>query len=59
VFKWFKSKFTSSKSLKNKTGGLSMAEKREIEINSRADTMDLMNPDIRPWPVTPPPTPNG
>jgi len=33
-----------------------MAEKREIEINSRADTMDLMNPDIRPWPVTPPPT---
>jgi crotonobetainyl-CoA:carnitine CoA-transferase CaiB-like acyl-CoA transferase len=30
-------------------------EKRNIEINSRADTMDLMNPDIRPWPVTPPP----
>jgi len=34
-----------------------MAEKREIEINSRADTLDLMNPDIRPWPVTPPPDP--
>jgi crotonobetainyl-CoA:carnitine CoA-transferase CaiB-like acyl-CoA transferase len=33
-----------------------MAEKREIEINSRADTLDLMHPDIRPWPVTPPPT---
>ena len=32
-------------------------EKRNIEINSRADTMDLMNPDIRPWPVTPPPDP--
>ncbi|MGB8991394.1 MAG: CoA transferase, partial [Desulfobaccales bacterium] len=34
-----------------------MAEKRNIEIKSRADTMDLMNPDIRPWPVTPPPDP--
>jgi crotonobetainyl-CoA:carnitine CoA-transferase CaiB-like acyl-CoA transferase len=34
-----------------------MAEKREIEINSRADTLDLMNPEIRPWPVTPPPDP--
>jgi len=33
-----------------------MAEKRDIEINSRADTMDLMNPDIRPWPVTPAPS---
>lgn len=32
-----------------------MAEKRDIEINSRADTLDLMHPDIRPWPVTPPP----
>jgi crotonobetainyl-CoA:carnitine CoA-transferase CaiB-like acyl-CoA transferase len=32
-----------------------MAKKRDIEINSRADTMDLMNPEIRPWPVTPPP----
>jgi len=29
-----------------------MAEKRDIEINSRADTIDLMNPEIRPWPVT-------
>jgi crotonobetainyl-CoA:carnitine CoA-transferase CaiB-like acyl-CoA transferase len=33
-----------------------MAEKKEIEIKSRADTLDLMHPDIRPWPVTPPPT---
>jgi crotonobetainyl-CoA:carnitine CoA-transferase CaiB-like acyl-CoA transferase len=33
-----------------------MAEKRDIEINSRADTMDLMNPEIRPWPVTPAPS---
>ncbi len=32
-------------------------EKRNIEINSRADTLDLMHPDIRPWPVTPPPDP--
>jgi crotonobetainyl-CoA:carnitine CoA-transferase CaiB-like acyl-CoA transferase len=34
-----------------------MAKRRDIEINSRADTMDLMNPEIRPWPVTPPPDP--
>ncbi len=34
-----------------------MAEKREIRIKSRADTLDLMHPDIRPWPVTPPPSP--
>ena len=33
-----------------------MAEKRDIEINSRADTIDLMNPEIRPWPVTPAPS---
>jgi crotonobetainyl-CoA:carnitine CoA-transferase CaiB-like acyl-CoA transferase len=33
-----------------------MAKKKDIEINSRADTLDLMHPDIRPWPVTPPPT---
>jgi crotonobetainyl-CoA:carnitine CoA-transferase CaiB-like acyl-CoA transferase len=33
-----------------------MAEKRDIEINSRADTLDLMNPEIRPWPVTPAPS---
>ncbi|MDP1760679.1 MAG: CoA transferase, partial [Deltaproteobacteria bacterium] len=32
-------------------------EKRDIEINSRADTLPLMGPDVRPWPVTPPPTP--
>ncbi len=32
-------------------------EKRDIEIKSRADTMPLMGPDVRPWPVTPPPTP--
>ncbi|MGD8438370.1 MAG: CoA transferase, partial [Syntrophobacterales bacterium] len=34
-----------------------MAEKKDVEINSRADTLDLMHPDIRPWPVTPPPSP--
>jgi crotonobetainyl-CoA:carnitine CoA-transferase CaiB-like acyl-CoA transferase len=34
-----------------------MAEKRDVEINSRADTIDLMHPDIRPYPVTPPPPP--
>ena len=32
-------------------------EKRDIEINSRADTLPLMGPELRPWPVTPPPTP--
>ncbi|RLA86746.1 MAG: hypothetical protein DRG58_11705 [Deltaproteobacteria bacterium] len=32
-----------------------MAERKEIEITCRADTLDLMHPDIRPWPVTPPP----
>ena len=32
-----------------------MAEKRDIEINSRADTLELMSEKIRPWPVTPPP----
>ncbi|MBM4275090.1 MAG: hypothetical protein FJ134_11605, partial [Deltaproteobacteria bacterium] len=32
-------------------------EKRDIEINSRADTLPLMGPDVRPWPVTPAPTP--
>jgi len=32
-------------------------EKREIEINSRADTLPLMGPEVRPWPVTPPPSP--
>jgi hypothetical protein len=29
-----------------------MAEKKDVEINSRADTIDLMHPDIRPWPVS-------
>ena len=33
-----------------------MVEKRDVEINSRADTLDMMHPDIRPWPVTPPPS---
>lgn len=33
-----------------------MAEKRDIEINSRADTIGLMDMDVRPYPVTPPPT---
>jgi len=32
-------------------------EKRDIEIKSRADTLPLMGPDVRPWPVTPPPSP--
>lgn len=35
-----------------------MAEKRDVEINSRADTLPLMSPEIRPWPVTPPPSPD-
>jgi crotonobetainyl-CoA:carnitine CoA-transferase CaiB-like acyl-CoA transferase len=34
-----------------------MPEKKEIEINSRADTLPLMSPEVRPWPVTPPPSP--
>lgn len=35
-----------------------MAKKvREVEINSREDTLTLMGPDVRPWPVTPPPSP--
>ncbi|MBW2199204.1 MAG: CoA transferase, partial [Deltaproteobacteria bacterium] len=32
-----------------------MAEKRDIEINSRLDTIGLMDMDVRPYPVTPPP----
>ena len=32
-------------------------EKREVEIKSRADTLPLMSPEVRPWPVTPPPPP--
>ena len=34
-----------------------MPEKREIEIKSRADTLDLCAPEVRPYPVTPPPSP--
>ncbi len=34
-----------------------MAEKKNVEINSRADTLNLITPEIRPWPVTPPPPP--
>ena len=30
-----------------------MAEKKDIEINSRADTIGLMDMDVRPYPVTP------
>ena len=32
-------------------------EKRDVEINSRADTLPLTSPEVRPWPVTPPPPP--
>ena len=32
-------------------------EKRNVEINSRADTFELTNINVRPWPVTPPPSP--
>jgi crotonobetainyl-CoA:carnitine CoA-transferase CaiB-like acyl-CoA transferase len=32
-----------------------MAEKKDVVINSRADTLPLMSPEVRPWPVTPPP----
>jgi len=34
-----------------------MPDKREVEIKSRADTLDLITPETRPWPVTPPPSP--
>ena len=33
-----------------------MPEKRDIEIKSRADTIGLMDLDVRPYPVTPPPS---
>ncbi len=33
-------------------------EVKEIEINSREDTLDLNHPDVRPWPVTPAPSPD-
>ncbi|NIO16596.1 MAG: hypothetical protein GTN70_06300 [Deltaproteobacteria bacterium] len=32
-------------------------EKKDVEIKSRADTLEMMSPDVRPWPVTPPPSP--
>ncbi len=32
-----------------------MAEKKDVEIKSRADALNLITPEIRPWPVTPPP----
>src|SRR3972149_5570745 len=39
-------------------GGQAMAnEKREGEIKRRADTLPLTSPEVRPWPVTPPPPP--
>ncbi len=34
-----------------------MPEKREVEITCRADTLSLNSPEVRPWPVTPPPSP--
>jgi len=33
-------------------------EVKEIEINSREDTLDINHPDVRPWPVTPAPDPD-
>jgi len=32
-----------------------MPERREVRIKSREDTLDLCSPEVRPWPVTPPP----
>jgi hypothetical protein len=29
-----------------------MAEKKDVEINSRADTIGMMDMDVRPYPVT-------
>jgi len=62
VFKFIKSWFDKSSQkgtpVTPDMGGQNMAkEKRDIEINSRADTLPLMGPEVRPWPVTPPPTP--
>lgn len=34
-----------------------MPEKKEVEIKSRQDTLSLITPEIRPWPVSPPPSP--
>ncbi len=33
-------------------------EVKEIEINSREDTLDINSPEVRPWPVTPAPSPD-
>ena len=33
-----------------------MPEKKEVVIKSRADTIGLMDMDVRPYPVTPPPS---
>jgi succinyl-CoA---D-citramalate CoA-transferase len=33
-----------------------MPQKKDVEIKSRKDTLELMTPESRPWPVTPPPT---
>jgi len=33
-------------------------EVKEIEINSREDTLEINSPEVRPWPVTPPPSPD-
>ncbi|MFQ5874182.1 MAG: CaiB/BaiF CoA transferase family protein [Dehalococcoidia bacterium] len=30
-------------------------EKKDVEITSRQDSLDLMTPEVRPYPVTPPP----
>jgi len=34
-----------------------MPEKKDVEIKSRKDTLELITPESRPWPVTPPPSP--
>src|SRR5208283_4535007 len=39
-----------------RTTEVKMPEKRDIEIKSRADTIGLMDLDVRPYPVTPPPS---
>ena len=33
-----------------------MPEKKNVEIKSRADTLEMITPESRPWPVTPPPS---
>jgi len=34
-----------------------MPERREVEIKTRADTLAMTSAEVRPWPVTPPPSP--